>query len=167
MINFDDYTNKNNIEHKEKWQYIPDHSYRIIIIGSSRSGKTNTLPNLIKEQPEIDKIYLYAKDPYGPKYQFLINKREGTRLKHSDDPNVFVEYSNNMDDAYKNIDEYNSNIKRKVLIIFDDMIADIINNKKLNPVVTKLFIRSKKLNVSLAFITQSNFKVPKDVFFVL
>ena len=106
---------------------------------------------------------MYAKDPYKPKYQFLINKRESTRLKHFNDPNAFIEYSNDMYDVYENIDEYNSSKKRKVLTIFDDMIADMINNKKLNSIVTELFIRGRKLNISLVFITQSYFKVPKDV----
>ena len=106
---------------------------------------------------------MYTTDPYEPKYQFLINKRESTGLKHFDDPNAFIEYSNDMYDVYKNIDEYNSSEKRIVLIIFDDMIADMINNKKLNSIVTELFIRGRKLNISLVFITQSYFKVPKDV----
>ena len=100
MINFDDYTDENNTEHNEKWPHIPDHPYRILIIGGSESGKTNALLNLIKEQPDIDKIYLYARDPYEPKYQFLINKRESAGLKHFDDPNAFIEYSNYMYDNY-------------------------------------------------------------------
>ena len=74
-----------------------------------------------------------------------------------------MEYSNDMSDVYKNIEDYNPDNKRKVLIVFDDMIADMINNKKLNPVVTELAIRSRKLNISIVFITQSSFKVPKDV----
>ena len=78
MINFDNYENKNKTEHNLKWQYIPDHPYRILIIGGSGSGKTNALLNLINNQPDIDKIYLYAKDPYEAKYQFLINKRGST-----------------------------------------------------------------------------------------
>ena len=90
MINFDDYTNENKIKQNPNWPYIPDHPYRILIIGGSGSGKTNALLNLIKEQPGVDKIYLYAKDPYEPKYQFLINKRESTGLKHFDDPYVFI-----------------------------------------------------------------------------
>ena len=93
----------------------------------------------------------------------LINKTESIGLKHYGDPKVLIEYSNDIDDVYKNIDEYNSSKKRKVLIIFDDMIADMINNKKLNSVVTELFIRGRKLNISLVFITQSYFEVPKDV----
>ena len=74
-----------------------------------------------------------------------------------------MEYSNDMQDVYKNIEDYNPMKKRKILIVFDDMIADMINNNKLNPIVTKLFIRGRKLNISIVFITQSYFKVPKDV----
>ena len=106
---------------------------------------------------------MYAKDPYEAKYQFLINKRESIGLKHINDPIAFVEYSNDMQDVYKNIEEYNTDKERKVLIAFDDMIADMINNKKLNSIITELFIRGRKLNISLVFITQSYFKVPKDV----
>ena len=80
-------------------------------------------------------MYLYAKNPYGAKYQFLINKRESTGLKHFDDPKAFTEYSNDMQDIYKNIDEYNIDKERKILIAFDDMIADMINNKNLNSIV--------------------------------
>ena len=76
MINFDNYTNENKIEHNSKWPYIPDHPYRILIVGGLGSGKTNALLNLINNQPDIDKIYLYAKDPYEAKYQYLIKKRE-------------------------------------------------------------------------------------------
>ena len=163
MINFDDYTNANITEHNSKWRYIPDHPYRILDIGGSGSGKPNALLNLINNQPDIDKIYLYAKDPYEKKYQYLINKREKVRLDHFDDPKAFIEYSNDMEDVHKNIDDYNPRKKRKVLIIFDDMIADMINNKKLDSIVNDLFIRGRKLNISIVFITQSYFKVPKDV----
>ena len=163
MINFDDYTNENIIEHNLTWPYIPDHPYRILIIGSSGSGKTNALLNLINNQPDIDKIYLYAKDPYDKKYQYLINKREKVGINHFNDPKAFMEYSNNMQDVYKNIEDYKPIKKRKVLIIFDDMIADMINNNKLNPIVTELFIRGRKGNISIVFITQSYFKVPKDL----
>ena len=163
MINFDNFTNENIIEHNSKWPYISDHPYRILIIGGSGSGKTNALLNLINNQPDIDKIYLYAKNPYKAKYQYLIKKREKVGLNHFDDHKAFIEYSNDMPDVYKNIEDYNTGKKRKVLIVFDDMIANMINNNKLNPVVTKLFIRGRKLNVSIAFITQSYFKVPKDV----
>ena len=163
MINFDNYTNENKIKHNPDWPYIPDHPYRILIIGGSGSGKSNTLLNLINNQPDIDKIYLYAKDSYKAKYKFLINKRESIRLKHFNDPKAFIEYSNDMQDIYKNINYYNPNKENKILIGFDDMIPDMINNKKLNSVVTELFIRDRKLNISLVFIARSYFKVPKDV----
>ena len=139
--------------------------------GGSRSGnnmgfkiwKKNALLNLIKNQPDIDKMYLHAKQPYEAKYQYLINIREKVGSKHFNDPKAFIEYSNTMQDVYKNIDECNIKKERKILIVFDDMIADMINNKKLNSIVTELFIRGRKLNISLVFITQSYFKVPKDV----
>ena len=124
----------------------------------------NALLNLINNQPDIDKLCPYAKDPYEAKYQYLINKREKLGLDHFNDPKAFIDYSNNMQDVYKNIEEYNLGEKRKVLIVFDDMIADMINdNKKLIPVVTELFIRGRKLNIAIVFVTQSYFKVPKDV----
>ena len=97
---------------------------------------------------------MYAKDPYESKYK---------GLKHFNDPKVFIEYSNDMQDVHKNVEEYNTDKERKILIVFYDMIADMINNKKLNSIVTELFIRCRKLNISLVFITQSYFKVPKDV----
>ena len=163
MINFDNYTNENKTDHNSKWQYIPDHPYRILIIGGSGSGKTNALLNLINNQPDIDKIYLYAKDAYETKYQYLINKREKVRLDHLNDPKAFTEYSNDMQDVYKNIEDYNPNKQRKILIILDDMIADMINNKRLSPLVTELFIRYRERGIPIVFITQSYFKVPKDV----
>ena len=128
-----------------------------------RIRKNKCVINLINNQPDIDKIYLYAKDPYEKKYQYLINKREKVGLNHFNDPKAFMEYSNDMKDVYKNIEDYNPTKKRKVLIIFDDMLVDMINNNKLNPIVTELFIRGRKLNISIVFITQSYFKVPKDV----
>ena len=163
MINFDDYTNENKTKHNRNWPYIPDHPYRILITGGSESVKTNALLNLINNQPDIDEIYLYAKDPYEAKYQFLINKRESIGLKHFNDPKAFIEYSNDMQDVCKNIDEQNIDKKHKILIVSDDMIADIINNKDLNSIVTELFIKGRKLNISLVFITQSYFKIPQDV----
>ena len=96
----------------------PVHPYRILIIGGSGSGKTNGLLNLINNQPDIAKIYLYAKDPYETKHQFLINKRESTGLKHFNNPKTFIEYSNNMQDVYKNIEEYNIGKKRITSIVF-------------------------------------------------
>ena len=105
---------------------------------------------------------MYAKDLYEAKYQYLINKIEGIGIDHFNDPKAFIEYSNDMRDVYKNINYCNPNKENKMLIVFD-MIADMINNKKLNSIVTELFIRGRKLNISLVFITQSYFKVPKDV----
>ena len=99
MINFDDYTNEIKIEHNLKWPYIPDHPYGILIIGGSGSGKTNAILNLINNQVDIDKIYLYAKGPYEAGYQFLINKRESTGLKGLNDPKAVIEYSNDMEDV--------------------------------------------------------------------
>ena len=160
MINLYEYTNENKIEHNSKWPYIPDHPYRILIIGGSGSGKTNALLNLINNQPDIDKIYLYTKEA---KYQYLINKREKVGLDHFHDHKAFIEYSNDMQDVHKNINDHNPRKKRKVLIVFDDMIADMINNKKLDSILTELFIRGRKLNISIVFIMQSYFKVPKDV----
>ena len=109
------------------------------------------------DQPNINKIYLYAKDSYKAKYHFLINKQQSTGLKHLNDSKAFIEYSNDMDDIYKNIEECNLNKKRKIIIVFDDLIADMLSNKKLNPIVTELLIRGRKLNISVVFITQSYF----------
>ena len=106
---------------------------------------------------------MYAKDLYEAKYQYLIDKRESVGINHFDDAKGFIEYSNDMHDIYKNIDECNPDKENKILIVFDDMIANTFYNKKLNSIVTELFIRGRKLNISLVFITQSYFKVPKDV----
>ena len=152
MINFDDYTNENIIKHNSKWPYIPDHPYRILIIGSSGSGKTNALLNLINNQPDIDKIYLYAKDPYEKKYQYLINKREEVGLDHFNNPKTFIEYSTDMRDVYKNIEDYNLGRERKILIVFDDIIADMINNKKLNPIVTNCLLEVENLIFLLSLL---------------
>ena len=86
----------------------------MLIIGGSGSGKTNALLNFINNQPDIDKLYLYAKDPYEAKYQFLINKRESRGLKHFNDPKAFIDYSNDTQDVHKKIDEYNPGKKRKI-----------------------------------------------------
>ena len=106
---------------------------------------------------------MYAKDPYEAKYQYLSNKRENAEINRFNDPKAFIEYSNDMHDVSKNIDDYNPDKKNKTLIVFDDMVDDMIHNKKLNSIVTELFVRGRKLNSSLVFITQSYFNVPKDV----
>ena len=163
MINLDDYVNENKTKHNKHWPYIPDHPYRILIIGDSGSGRTNVLLSLIENQTNIDKIYLYAKDPYEAKYQYLINKRENVGINHFNNSKAFIEYSNDMRDVYININYYSPDKENKILIVFHDMIADMTHNKKLNSVVNELFIRGRKLNISLVFITRSYSKVPKDV----
>ena len=129
MINFDEYTNENKRKHNPNWPYILDHPYRILIIGDSGPEKTNALLNLVNNQKDIDKIHLYAKDPYEDKYQFLINKTESVELNYFNDPKAFIEYSYDMHDVYKNINNYNPDKENKILIVFDDMIVDMINNK--------------------------------------
>ena len=153
MFNLDNITTKNDNK---------DWPYRKLIIGPSRSGRTNYLLNSIKKDNNIiDKIHLYAKDLEKPKYQFFIEKRE--KLKDLNNKNAFIEYSNNMVDIYENIEDYNKNRKRKVLIAFNDMISHVMSDKKAQQVLKDLFIRCRKLNISLCFLTQSYFSVPKDV----
>ena len=113
----------------KNWPYIPDHPYRILIIGSSGSRKTNVLLNLIENQSDIDKIYLYAKDPYEAKYQYLINIHEKVGIDHHNDPRAYIEYSNDLCDVYKNINYFNPDKENKMLIVFDDIITDLIYKK--------------------------------------
>ena len=160
MFNLDAIPNKNKKDDDKEW------SYRMLIIPPSGSGKTNALLNLIQKQNNeilIDKIYLYAKDLSEPKYQFLIEKCENAGIRNLNDPSAFIEYFNTMDDVYNNIDDYNPRRKRKFLVVFDDMIADIMNNKIFQGIIKELFIRCRKLNISLVFITHSYFSVPKEV----
>ena len=115
------------INHNPNWPYIPDHPYRILIIDGSGS---NVLLNLTKYQrPDINKIYLYVENPLESKYQLLINRRE----------KVVTDYSQAIDDVYENLEDYNPTKKRRVLIVLNDMIADMESNKKLSPSVTELF----------------------------
>ena len=113
MINLDSTTNENNREHNEKWPHIPDHPHIILIIGGSGSGKTSALLNLINEQDDTDKIYLYAKDLSESKYEYLIEKRENTGIKHLDDSKAFIECSNTMDDVYENINEHKTQVEKE------------------------------------------------------
>ena len=131
MIKYDDAKKENIKEHDTSWTQILDHPYKILIFGGSGSGKTNSLFNLINEQLNVEKVSLYATDTYEAKYQFLINKRESTGLKYLNDSKVSIEYSNYMDDIYKNIEEHNPNKKRKILTVFDDMIVDMLVIKNL------------------------------------
>ena len=121
----------------------------MLIIGGSGSGKTNILLNLIKEHDidnPIGKIYLYAKDLNELKNMFLIKKSEGAGIKHLNNPKAFTQHSNTVDDIYNDIDDYNATRKRKILIVFDNMIADIMTNKKFQSKIRELFIRCRKLN---------------------
>ena len=111
---------------------------------------------------------MYARDLSEPKYEYLIKKREDAGIKHLNNPNTFIECSNTMNDVYENINDYNLSRRRKILIVFDDMIADIMTSKKFQNKIGVLFIkelsiRCRKLNISFVFITQSYFSVPKDV----
>ena len=90
---------------------------------------------------------MYPKDPYEAKCQHLINKRESVEINHFNDPKAFIEYSSDMRDVYKNINYYNTDKENNLLIVFDDMTADMIHNKKLDSMVTELFIRERKLNI--------------------
>ena len=139
--------------------------FRILIIGPSGSGKTNTLLHLIDKFHHIDKIYLYAKDTDEDKYQYLINKREQVGIKNLNDPHAFIEYSNDMNDVLEDINNCNKTRGEKVSTIFDDMIADIMRSEKFKAIVKELFIRCRKLNISIVFITQSYFRTPKDARF--
>ena len=145
MINLDNIINDNNNNHNEKWPYIPDHPYKILIIGGSGLGKTNTLLNLINEEKDIDKIYLYAKDLTEPKNEYLIKSRENAGIKHLNDSKAFIACSNTMDDIYENINDYNPNRRRKILIVFDDMIADIMTNKKFQAILKNYLLEEKQL----------------------
>ena len=111
----------------------------------------------------IEKIYFYAKDLNEPKYQFLIQKREDVVIKHSHDPKAFIEYSAYMGDIYNNINDCSPKRNRKILIVFDDMIADIITNQKFQAIIKELFIRCRELNTYLVFTTHSYFFVLKEV----
>ena len=151
MLNLDDIVSnkkKSSSEHN-------DWPFRMLIIGPSGSGKTNTLLHLVNNFHPIDKIYLYAKDTDEKKYQYVINKREQAGIKNLNDPHVFLEYWNYMNDVLEDINNYNKNRDKKVLLIFDDMIADITRSEKVKAIVKELFITCRKLNISIVFITQS------------
>ena len=106
---------------------------------------------------------MYARDLNKPNYKYLVKKHEDVGIKHVNNPNAFLECSNTMDDTYENINDYNSSRRRKILFVFDDMIADIMTNRRFQAIIKELFIRCRKLNILLVFITQSYFAVLKDV----
>ena len=136
--------------------------FRMLIIGPSGSGKTNTLLHLINNLHPIDKIYLYAKDIHEPKYEYLITKRVQAGIKNLNDPNAFIEYSDDMNDVLDDINNYNKSRDKKVLIVFENMIADIEYNKNFKRIIKELFYRACKINVSIVFITQSYLRALKD-----
>ena len=128
------------INYNQSWPYIPVRPYRILTTGESRSGKTNVLLNLIKHQrPDIDKRYLYVKDLFESQQQLLINGREKVASEKLKNPKVFIHYSQTIDDVYETLKDYNPTKKRRVLIVFDDMIADMESKKKLVLIVTNCF----------------------------
>ena len=152
MLNLDNIvSNKNN-----------DWPFRVLIIGPSGSGKTNVLLHLLNNLNPIGKIYLYAKGTHEPKYEYLINKREQAGIKNLNDAHAFIEYSDGMDDVLNDINNYNKIRDKKVLIVFDDMIADIEYDKKFKRIIKELFFRARKINISIVFITQSYFRPLKD-----
>ena len=129
MLNLDNIVSNKNENKDNNWPF------RMLIIGPSGSGKTSTLLHLINNLHPIDKIYLYAKDLSDTKYELLINKREQVGIKNLNDPHAFIEYSNDMDDVHDDINNYNRNRDKKVLIVFDDMIADIMSSKNLKAII--------------------------------
>ena len=156
MLNLDNIVGNKNENKDNNW------SFRMLIIGPSGSGKTNTLLHLINNLHPIDKIYLYAKDIHEPKYEYLINKREQAGIKNLNDPLAFIEYSDDMNDMLDDINNYNKNRDKKVLIVFDDMIADIEYNKNFKRIIKELFYRTHKINASIVLITKSCFRALKD-----
>ena len=132
-----------------------------MIIGGSGSGKTKTLLNLINEQNVVDKIYLYAKYLSEPKHEILIENRQNVGIKHFNDPNAFIESSNTLDDVYENINDYNPSRKKNLNCFwwYDWRHYD----KKFQAIMNELFIRWRKIYISLVFIAQSYFSVPKIV----
>ena len=122
------------------------------------------LLKLIKQlQPDIDKTCLYVKDPFESKCQLLINEREKVGIENLKNRKTFIDYKQTIYDVYENLENYNPTKKRRVLIVFDDMIAVLESNKKLSPRVTELTLRRGKLNILLVFISTILFKVPKTI----
>ena len=156
--------NLDNIVSNKKMSSSEDNNwpFRMLIIGPSGSGKINTLLHLINNLHPIDEIYLYAKDLYEPKYEYLINKRKQAGIKNLNDPHAFIEYLDDMNDALDDINNYNQNRDEKVLIVFDDMIADIEYNKNFKRIIKELFYRAREISISIVFITQTYFRALKD-----
>ena len=158
MLNLDSIVSNKNTSSSEDNNW----PFRMLIIGPSGSGKTNTLLHLLNNLHPIDKIYLYAKDIHELKFEYLINKREQAGIKNLIDPNAFTEYSDDMNDVFDNINDYNKNRDKKVLIVLDDMVADIEYNKNFKRINKELFYRARKMNVTILFITESYFRTLED-----
>ena len=123
------------INHNLNWLDVPDHPYRILIIGGSGSGKNNVLLNLLKhQQADIDKINLYVKDLLESKYQLLSNGSEKVGIESLKHPKAFISYSRTINDVYERLEHYNPTKKRRMLIVLDDMIADMKSNRKQSPI---------------------------------
>ena len=157
IIDFDEVTGQNTQEHNTHWPKIPNHPYKILTVGGFGSGETNALLSIINCQPDIDKIYFNNKHLFESKYQFLIKNGEGVGLKYFKDSMTFVEYSNYLKGVYKSIEDYSPGKERKIVIVFDDMIADVTSYKRFHLVVTELFVRGQKLYIYLWFITQLSY----------
>ena len=155
MLNYDEAVKTNQ---NQNWSYVHYHLYRILIIGGLGLGKSNALLNLIKNQgPYVDKSFLYFKDALESKYQLLINRREKLWIKYENNPKAIIDHSliidlQTIDDIYENLEEYNPTKKRKVLIVFDDMIADM------EAIVTEFYMKGRKFKVSVVFISKFYFK---------
>ena len=158
MLNLDNIVSNKNTSSSEDNNW----PFRMLIVGPSGSGKTNTLVHLINDLHPIDKIYLSAKDLHEPKYEYLINKREQAGIKNLNDPHPFIQYSDDMNHVLDDINNYNKNRDKKVLIVFDDMITNIEYNKNFKQIIKELFYTARKINVSIVFITQSYFRALKD-----
>ena len=151
MKNYDESV---EIKHNPNWPYIPNHPYRILIQDKEK---------LKHQRSDIDKIYLFVKEPVEPKYQLFINGREKVGIEILKNSIAFIDHSQTIDNVYENLRDYNPTNKNRVLTKFDDMIADMESNKILSPIVSETFLGGRKLNISLVFISQSYFKVPKTV----
>ena len=143
MLNLDNIVSKKNTSSSEDNNW----PFRMLIIGPSGSGKTNTLLHLIDKLHPMDKIYLYVKDLHEPKYEYLVNKREQAGIKNLYDPHAFIKCSDDMSDVLDDINNHNKNRDKIVLIVFDDMIADIEYNKNFKRIIKELFYRARKINV--------------------
>ena len=156
MLNLYNIVSNKNKNKDNNWPF------RMLVIRPSGSGKTNTLLHLINNLHPTDKIYCYAKDVHEPKYEHLINKRKQAGIKNLIDPKAFIEYSDDMGDVLDDINNHNKNRDKKVLVVFDDMIADIEYDKNFKRIIKELFYRARKINVSIVFITQSYFRALKN-----